>query len=322
MQSCLVIALTAVGAAQASSWTSEDQKHQISYDKQRLAAKLDHVTSLKTATAGVRDMLAGNKTLISELLPDGQSGASATKELQANARSLETELGGLRGRAAAAQLELPGLEQAVRRGQQCQEDLEQSEGVLAEARDHWARTARGYTAADTGNPLNPAYGEMWGAADHVKLALYALFLEQKKCAPASRKIRPVYPPHACSTDTGGSCWILPCFKWRNATACTDDKCVCGAGWCSLPARNGAGGGICHARGQPPVPREERFAFVDELSEGPVEGPGETHGVVGSIVLLFAFTTAAVAAVAWRRRTATREVVSSSSNPSSPLLAAQ
>jgi len=273
MQSFLVSVLAAAGAARGSNWSSEDQEHQLARDFQRLSAKLEDVTSLVTATVRVRDMLAGNKTLISELLGDGQSGASARNELQANVESLESELGDLQRNVTAAQSELPRLKQDVRADQQCKKNLEKNEGELADARALWAKTAREYSAADIGNSLNPAYGEMWNAADQVQMALYNLSLVQKKCAPADVEIATVSPPPQCTTDTGGSCLFFPCWKYRNATECTrsglEKKCLCGAGWCSHAAPEGWGGGICSPRGQPPMPPGGRFriALVDGFGEG-------------------------------------------------------
>jgi len=273
MTSFLVIVLAAAaGAAQGSPWSSEDEEHKLALDFQRLSAKLEEVTSLVTAKVSVSDMLAGNKTLISELLNDGNSSASARRELQANVKSFESELGDLQRKIRVAQSELPRLIHAVRVDQQCKQDLENNEGKLANATAFWSRTAREYSAAEIGNDLNPAYGEMWNAADLAQMALYNLSLVQKKCAPPGAEVVNASAPPQCSTDTVGSCSFLPCYKFRNATECTGPwwakHCFCGAGWCSHPAPQGWGGGICSPRGQPPMPPGEcfRIALVDEFGE--------------------------------------------------------
>ncbi|CAK0897804.1 unnamed protein product [Prorocentrum cordatum] len=88
-------------------------------------------------------------------------------------------------------------------------------------------------------------------------------------------------PPKCGTDTGGSCWIIPC-RSRHATCSSDSKCVCSAGTCAQH-------GVC----------VQRLSPLLLLASPSAEPPAQP--AAAGLVLLSAAALAATALLAARRR---------------------
>jgi len=165
---------------------------------------------------------------------------------------------------------------------ECIASLQQDEAKLNLSTYRFNLSAVAYEAASEGDKAQ-LLGALWTIKDEMIADTRNYIGDLEKCAPKGVKVPPQIHPPKCSTDTLGSCWILPCHESRHATCSSDSKCVCPAGTCAQH-------GVCVQRPSPLL-----------LASPPAEPPAQP--AAAGLVLVSAAALAATALLAARRRRA-------------------
>jgi hypothetical protein len=185
---------------------------------------LAEVSVLKKVLEGLKKQDEGPQNTIRLL-------EKAVEKQEAIVNSLANQSKALHAEVATKEKGYKEISATVEKDTECIDRLKRDETQLTLSTHRFKLTAAAYEAANEGDKQQ-MFGALWKIKDEKDHDTYALTKAQEDCAPKDVKIPDRPPPIPCVPVTKGSCYILPCKSWRNASCDEKSECVCAPGTCA------------------------------------------------------------------------------------------